>query len=76
MISKGEKDLNRININIPKLLKTENFFMKRKITKVKKRVIKIDSCSVPGKSPISHIKKINQENYLVQKDFLNLKFFQ
>ena len=73
MISKGEKDLNRININIPKLLKTENFFMKRKVTKVIKRVIKIDSCSVPGKSPVSHIKKINQENYLVQKDFLNLK---
>ena len=71
------KKVNRINrqinLNITPILKKEKFSLKRKLFKYTKKVIKIDSCTVPGISPLTNSQKLNQDNYLVEKEFLKLK---
>jgi len=50
----------------------DNSFLKKEISPVQinKKVIKIDSCSVPGYSAPG-VSKINQDNYFIIKEFMN-----
>ena len=66
-----EKNYYKFSIT-PSLFK-DKFVTKIKQLNITKKVIKIVSCSVAGKSPLSNITKINQDSYYVQKRFLNLK---
>jgi len=70
---KVNKINRQINLNIIPLLKTEKFSLKKKLFKCTKTVVKINSCTVPGISPLNNTQKLNQENYIVQKEFLKLK---
>lgn len=50
----------------------DNSFLKKEICpkQINKKVIKIDSCSVPGYSAPG-VSKINQDNYFIIKEFMN-----
>ena len=74
MISKNkseEKKYLKFNIAPPILKKI--FITKINKINISKKVIKIVSCSITGSSLKENTKKINQDSYFVQKEFLNLK---
>ena len=76
ILSKTIKDntnIRTLRINKKGLSLTENFFAKTKRLKILKKVIKIDSCTFTGLSPLKNIPKINQDNYLVENNFLKRK---
>ena len=65
------KTKNYIRINKTPLIK--KYLTKIKKLNIIKKVIKIDSCTVPEKSSQINTNRINQDNYLVKKEFLNNK---
>ena len=76
IVSKKNKDkenIKKLKINMLPLIKAEQSLIKTERAKVIKKVIKIDSCTLSGISPLTKTQKINQDNYKVQTDFLNLK---
>ena len=76
ILSKTIKDntnIRTLRINTKRLSLTENFFAKTKRLKIVKKVIKINSCTFTGLSPLKNIPKINQDNYLVENNFLKRK---
>jgi serine/threonine protein phosphatase PrpC len=70
MLYEKMKTLNKLSLTMTK----DNFFVEKVKNKSKipviKKVIKIDSCSVPGYSSPG-VSKINQDNYFIIKEFLN-----
>ena len=73
-INVNKNNNNNINkkLNLTSILKKEKPIINKKIQKKLKKVIKIDSCTVPGYIAPGN-QKINQDNYFVQKEFLNIK---
>ena len=65
------KAKNFIRINKTPLI--EKYLTKIKKLNIIKKVIKIDSCTVPEKSSQINTNRINQDNYSVKKEFLNIK---
>ena len=73
MLQEDKKDkIFNGQIQLIPILKKQKFLIEKKILKSPKKVIKIDSCTVPGISPITNIHKENQESYSVRKELLNL----
>ena len=79
IISKKIKNSNKITskLSLTPTIKDYSFIQKMALnnsSKIKeiKKIIKIDSCTVPGYS-IPGIPKINQDNYFIIKEFLNNK---
>lgn len=71
-INKNINKLNDKKLNLTIREKKEKLLLNIKTEKKLKKVIKIDSCTVPGYTSPGY-QKINQDNYFVQKDFLNQK---
>ena len=73
--NKDKENIKKLKINVLPLIKAEQSqsLIKTERTKVIKKVIKIDSCTLSGISPLTKTQKINLDNYKVQTDFLNLK---